>query len=174
MGGNLRGEIVDFLKGTLESMGEMDALAVDRDNQSSSNGDVATRNQSRLIPWSAEMSAAELQLYGHYRFPSLANSSDPSEPQFKAIWHGIEEAWPKFTSIANLFEQINATTPNSQSSLEVLQERFDVMISFDARQTLLYIGSYHSMDAINRTMGVLDRMVQRIVRQNDLRQLTVD
>lgn len=174
MRGDLREEIIDFLKRTLESMGEMDALAVDRDNQSSSHGDVATRDQSRLIPWLAEIPAADLQLYGHFRFPNLADSPNSSEPPFKAIWHGIEEAWPKFTSIANLFDQMNATTPNSQSSLEGLQERFNVMISFDGRQTLLYIGSYHSMEAINSTMGVLDRMVQRIVRQNSLKQHTED
>lgn len=150
---SVKTKVHEYMETTIKEMGE-DTHLRDNQDQTSSNDDVDTSATGWFTNgWPIDKDKYPESAYESLRFPRFSRFEEgQAEPAFKASWHGIEQNWPMTNK--ELFFGGNT-----------LETQFNVQLSWNAKESIIYIASHHSMNDVLSTIAALDKMVQTEVRK---------
>ncbi|KAJ6780584.1 hypothetical protein PWT90_04067 [Aphanocladium album] len=150
-----KAQITANVQDNLFAIADEDVDAFDGEQQT--DGDVTIISpDSRMTSWSAYQAKGG----GAYTFADADVFPEPiAEAKYKTTWRGLE-AYPPAT-----FESLllrchtygDNTIPREHDKFEAVVR---CQISYNTRQTLLYVGCDTSRQILNTTIEILDKMVQ--------------
>lgn len=115
----------------------------------------------RVIPWLVYKSLGSdiYDTFTDYRFPEAMD-----DVPFKAVWRGLQSS--SGVSVETLLSSFRRLLKSENAPITASDFAFlsNSEISYNLRENLLYIGSWHSMAIVDKTVRKLQAMLSLLVR----------
>lgn len=155
---NQRQQITAAVQDNLFAIAEEDVDTLDIEEKT--DGDISIiSGDPRMTPWFEYQSKGS----NAYEFADGDVFPEPiAEAKYKTLWRGLEEH-PALTFQGLLGRCVVLCGGDSPKDHEQFEAQTNCRVSYNTRQTVLYVGSDQSREAIELAVERLDRMAQAYV-----------